>query len=133
MENMIDTMRKIPDFVGSTGRTANDIASAGLSLGVSFANDYRQYLSHIGLACFAGHELTGLTSMMRLDVVAVTQDQRRQNGRIPQSWYVVEQTNIDGIVIWQDGSGEVYQTSPNCNGAKIADSLLEYIKQCTMQ
>lgn len=32
--------------------------------------------------------------------------------RIEASWYVIEEAHIDGIVIWQNELGHVYQTSP---------------------
>lgn len=82
----------------------------------------------IGLACFDGHELTGLTNTSRLDVVSITKEQRAINKNIPIGWYVVEQANIDGIIIWQDETGHVYQTSPSSSPIKIANSLLEYIR-----
>lgn len=128
MENIIDTLRSIPDYIGSNGRTEKIILEAELSLGVAFADDYRQYLEVIGLACFDGHELTGLTDIIRLDVISVTKEQRAINTNIPATWYVVEQTNIDGIIIWQDRMGRVYQASPFGMPTKIANSLLEYIK-----
>ena len=43
-------------------------------------------------------------------------------------WYVVEQTNIDGIIIWQASNGTVYQTAPNAKPKKLCESLAEYIK-----
>ena len=82
----------------------------------------------IGLASFDGHELTGLTNISRLDVVTVTKEQRAINTNIPESWYVVEETNIDGIIIWQNELGHMYQTSPSGIPQKIAHSLLEYIR-----
>ncbi|MDE6931749.1 MAG: SMI1/KNR4 family protein [Oscillospiraceae bacterium] len=128
MENIVDALRNIPDYIGSNGRTEEIILKAESSLGVAFAQDYRQYLGTIGLACFDGHELTGLTDITRLDVVTVTKEQRAININIPVSWYVVEETNIDGIVIWQNESGKVYQTAPSSLPVKIANSLLEYIR-----
>lgn len=128
MENIVDALRNIPDYIGSTGRTEEIILKAELSLGVAFAQDYRQYLGVIGLVCVDGHEFTGLTDITRLDVVTVTKEQRAININIPANWYVVEETNIDGIVIWQNESGQVYQTSPSSLPRKIANSLLEYIR-----
>lgn len=128
MENIIDALKSIPDYIGSTGRTEEIILKAESSLGVAFAQDYRQYLGTIGLACFDGHEFTGLTNIARLDVVTVTKEQRAINANIPESWYVVEETNMDGIVIWQNELGQVYQTSSSGVPQKIASSLLEYIR-----
>lgn len=42
-------------------------------------------------------------------------------------YYVVEQANIDGIVIWQASDGKVYQTNPKLKPLQIAESLSEYI------
>ena len=42
-------------------------------------------------------------------------------------WYVLEQANIDGIVLWQDKEGNVYQTMPSSVPKKICGSLAEYI------
>lgn len=128
MENIVDALRNIPDYIGSTGRTEEIILKAESSLGVAFAQDYRQYLGAIGLACFNGHEFTGLTDITRLDVVTVTKVQRGININIPASWYVVEETNIDGIIIWQNESGNVYQSAPSSLPTKIANNLLEYIR-----
>ena len=37
--------------------------------------------------------------------------------------------DIDGVVIWQDGSGKIYQTVPGGGRTFIADSLSEYIAE----
>lgn len=128
MENIVDALKSIPDYIGSNGRTEEVILEAESSLGVTFAEDYRQYLKMIGLACFDGHEFTGLTNISRLDVVAITKEQRSINQKISATWYVIEQANIDGIIIWQDKLGYVYQTSPSNPPIRIANSLLEYIR-----
>lgn len=127
MANIIEVMKNIPDYIGSNGRSEGEIAAAEKSLGTMFAPDYRLYLKEIGLACFDGHEFTGITNDARLSVVAITEQERATNPNIPSSWYVVEQTGFDGIVIWQDADGAVYQTTPNSMLKKIANSLLEYI------
>ena len=57
----------------------------------------------------------------------VTKEEREKMPDVPQSWYVIEQAHIDGIVIWQSGDGDIYQTIPGYNPQKIADSLAEYI------
>lgn len=127
MANVIDILRGMPDYIGANGRSEEEIIRAEKALGISFAKDYREYLAKIGLACFDGHELTGLTKTARLDVVSVTNEQREQFGDYVSSWYVVEETNIYGIVIWQDSDGAVYETAPHSKAKKIANSLAEYI------
>ena len=127
MANIIEVMKNIPDYIGSNGRSEGEIAAAENSLGTMFAPDYRLYLKEIGLACFDGHEFTGITNDARLSVVAITEQERATNPNIPSSWYIVEQTGFDGIVIWQDADGAVYETTPNSMPKKIANSLIEYI------
>ena len=53
--------------------------------------------------------------------------QTKPNKQIPESWYVVERTNYDGIVVWQAPTGEIYQSVPGLPGQKIYDSLAEFI------
>jgi len=62
-----------------------------------------------------------------LDVVLVTKEQRERFGQEVQSFYVVEEANIDGIVIWQNSDGDIYETAPNLIPKKIANSLSEYV------
>lgn len=127
--NIVDIIKSMPDYIGSNGRTEKDIHYAEKILETSFAKDYREYLKEIGLACFDGHEFTGLTKTSRLDVISVTKDQGEQFVDITSSWYVIEKTGIDGIIIWQSSSGELYQTSPTTPKNKIANSLSEYLLQ----
>ena len=81
-------------------------------MSLSFSKDYKLYLSRCGFATYEGHELTGICKAKRLNVVDVTINERTISPNIPENWYVIEQLNIDGIVIWQSGTGDIYQTSP---------------------
>ena len=128
MEDIIKTLKDAPDFIGGTGRTDVEIERVQKELGIDFATDYKTYLKEIGLACFDGHELTGICEEPRLDVVCVTKDQRENNPEAPNC-YVIEEANIDGIVIWQDFSGNIYMTVENSRPKLIADSLAAYIQK----
>ena len=88
MENIIDVLRSMPDYIGSNGRSKEEIELAEKMLGVTFAKDYRKYLEEIGLACFCGHELTGLTKTERLHVVSVTKEQRELFGKSDQRFKI---------------------------------------------
>ena len=112
MNDIIKTLKNTPDFIGGTGRTDTEIESAQEKLGLKFADDYKTYLRKIGLACFDGHELTGICEDPRLNVVDVTINNQEDNPK-KSSCYVIEEANIDGIVIWQDASGLIYMTEPN--------------------
>ena len=125
---ILDVLRNAPDFIGGKGCGNVAISDAEQALGIRVAPDYRAYLQKIGLACFDGHELTGICKAFRLNVVDVTLDERKQ---CPDAagWYVVEQANVDGIVIWQAPSGEIYQTMPGVSARKICNSLTEYVTE----
>ena len=49
------------------------------------------------------------------------------NPFVPDDWYVVENAGIDGIIIWQDKTGRIYQSMPNGQKEYIANSLAEYL------
>jgi len=53
-------------------------------------------------------------------------EQRERFGKIASTWYVIEEANIYGIVIWQDTEGFVYEAASNAKVKKVADSLSEY-------
>lgn len=128
-DNIVDVLKDMPGYIGSNGRTEEEIFEAERELGTLFAKDYCAYLKEIGLACFDGHEFTGLTKTARLNVVSVTKEQREYFDRATSSLYVIEEVGIDGIIIWQNSNGTVYAATPNSKAKKIADSLSEYISK----
>ena len=127
---MTDIIKKIqsqPNFYAMTGTTQSQIEQAEKALGIMFSNEYREYLIAFGTASFSGHEFTGICKSSRLNVADVTTYERTKNPTVPLNLYVVEQVNIDGIVVWQSSTGEVYQSAPKAPLLKIFDSLCEYI------
>lgn len=127
MADIVKLMQKQPDFYAMKGASEEDIKMAEQVLDLRFAADYRKYITAFGVASFAGHELTGVCKSKRLSVVDVTIDERN-NTVVPTDWYVLEQANIDGIVVWQASNGVVYQTAPNAKAEKLCGSLAEYIE-----
>ena len=126
MADIVKLIQKQPDLYTLQGASEADIRAAETMLQLQFAADYRQYVSVFGVASFGGHELTGVCKSKRLSVVSATQEERACNP-VPDDWYVVEQANIDGIVIWQDARGSVYQTGPGVKQKRLCKSLVEYI------
>lgn len=84
------------------------IRAAEKELNLTFADDYREYLSTVGLVMFDGHELTGIGKAERTNVVFVTKQMKMLKEGIPADWYVLENENMDGAVIWQNSAGEVF-------------------------
>lgn len=128
MNEISNAMKDLPDFFGLSGASEDQIASAERQLQTRFAEDYRKYLAACAVASVNGHELTGICASARLNVVSVTQEMVSQHPGALPGWYVIEQANIDGIVIWQAPDGTVYQTQPNTEAMQISNGLLAYIK-----
>ncbi|MGN0180578.1 MAG: SMI1/KNR4 family protein [Monoglobaceae bacterium] len=127
MEDIVKLIQEQPDLFVLNGASKEEIDQSEQILGLHFDTNYRRYTATFGAASFAGHELTGVCKSKRLSVVNVTTAERN-NTNVPADWYVLEQANIDGIVIWQNSAGAVYQTVPNMNPKKLCESLAEYIE-----
>ncbi len=96
-------------------------------LKLEFADDYKEYLLEYGIVAYDGHELTGINMTGHLDVCDVTISQRSNNHTVPNTMYVIEVANIDGIIIWQSTDGIIYQTVFNSEPVKLCESLTEYV------
>ena len=110
------------DACFGNGVSEKQIKAAEESLLLSFAADYREYLSTVGLAMFDGHELTGIGKAEHTDVVSVTKQMKALKEDIPADWYVIENENMDGAAIWQDSKGRIF-----FNKKQEYSSLSEFI------
>ena len=127
MNDITSVLKDLPYFVALKGTDDTSIKNAEVTLGLHFSDEYIVYLKAFGVASADGHEFTGICASPRLNVVDVTINESTNNPDVPNDWYVIEQANIDGIVIWQNSKGEVYQTQPCCESVKLANSIVEYI------
>ena len=127
MSSLTQKMSTMSSFKARTPASKEQISNAEKELGLSFSEEYVEYLSKFGCASIYGHEFTGISSNPRLDVVNVTKSQKTVNDNIPFDWYVIEETNIDSITIWQDYTGAVYATKPNETVKILAESFLYYL------
>ena len=128
MSDIIKKIESKPSYISMGAVSLKEIQKAESVLQLKFASDYQEYLLALGVASYYGHEITGICKASRLNVVDVTIAERENNRTVPKNWYVIEQANIDGIVIWQAETGEIYQTAPNAVPLKLCDSLGEYIE-----
>lgn len=129
MKDIKELLQEKCDVISGAPAQQVEIDCFEEKLELTFAKEYKRYLQEFGFVCVEGHELTGACTAKRLNVVVVTQAERSHNEFVPNDWYVIEQANVDGIVIWQSKNGTIYQTQPNTKPIKICDSLYEYIKQ----
>ena len=127
MTNIVNKLCALPAFCSLTDVSADQIADAEKALALRFADDYREYLLAFGIASSDGHELTGICNSKRLSVVDVTLSEKSITPGIPQDWYVLEEANMDGIVIWQNSIGAIFQTQPGREAVKLAASICDYL------
>ena len=127
MKDIVEVINSLEDVIHGKNIKESDIIKAESALGVKFSDDYRRYIKAFGCMAIGSREFTGISKLANYDVVSITTSQRKYITDTPSDWYVIEQLNIDGIVIWQSASGEVFQTSPNTEPKKICDSFADYI------
>ena len=106
----------------------NAVSSAESKLGVKFTDEYRQYTKAFGAISLENTEFTGAVEPIDLNVVTVTQSARTITKDVPSDWYVISDPHIDGIIIWQDKNGRIYQTAPGAVSKLISSSFYSYIQ-----
>ena len=128
MKEFIARIKNNPDAIFGKGCRKEEVDAAEKDLGVRFAEDYKEYLMNLSVVALDGREFTGITKVKRVNVVDVTKQQKKHNSSIPINWYVIEEANIDGIVVWQDETGSIYETISGKQAKKVADSFDAYIE-----
>lgn len=129
MKNIVETIKSLPGLLTLKPATSIQIDDAEVQLKVNFASEYKEYLATFGAIMADGVELTGIAKSEHRNVVAQTKNEWLLNAKIPHNMYVVENTHMDGIIIWQDTEGLIYQSSPSSGAEQIANSLTEYISK----
>ena len=127
MSNLINLIREADDFCALGAIEVPLLIEAERKLGVTFANDYKEYALAFGAATFYSRELTGVCSSERLSVVSATERARHFYPQSPQKAYVIEELLFDHIVVIQDSKGLVFSYGPEDKAKKIADSLEDYL------
>ena len=120
-------IEKLPEMEFLQPATEKQIKSAEEKLGLRFAEEYREYLSYFGMAWSDIIAISGICDDEDYEVVALTDKLKKVYLGIPSDFYVIEDVGVDGLVIWQSGTGEIYQSIPNTNPVKIFDSLSDFL------
>ena len=127
MSKIVDVIKELPELL-STGAASNEsIENAEKELGLKFASEYKEYLSVFGSILADNVEITGIAKSPNRNVVSATKREWELNPQVEHNMYVVENLAIDGIIVWQDETGSIYESIPNKKVEKVADSLLDYI------
>lgn len=121
------------EFISSQGYESGDssfkVSKAEKNLAVTFADEYRQLISAFGNFEISLHEFTGVEFEHFLNIVIETLNNRQYTHPDTQSMYVIEELGFDGIVIWKNTKGEIFQTIPNdtVKPEKLYSSFADYL------
>ncbi|MDR2796783.1 MAG: SMI1/KNR4 family protein [Treponema sp.] len=126
MGEIINTIAGLRGLSHGKGASQEAISEAGKRLGLSFADDYQEYLKKYGVLSARHIELSGIIDAVRLNVADVTEALRKDR-EIPDDMYVIEDTAIEGIFILQNKAGEIYESQKDRGIKKIYSSLSDYI------
>lgn len=129
MESFVMFLKEQEGFSALSPADESEIVKAEQTLDLKFAKEYADYMQAFGTATFGSHELTGICTFSRLNVVDVTLKQRQMNPDVPLNFYVVEECGMDDACIWQNEDGEVYCIVPGNAPQSVAPSLLTYYEK----
>ncbi len=127
MNSIVKVIEQKVDIFSGKESSVLEIENAEKKLKLKFSDDYREYLEKLSIVSFEGRELTGLTPVERLNVVTVTERERKRCPEARSQVYVIEETLIDDIVFWQSETGEVYCTYGSGPLIKSFESFEEYL------
>ena len=128
MSKIIDVVNNLPDLLTTGAADSESIQNAEKELGLKFADEYKEYLGEFGSILAEDVEITGIAKSKNRNVVTVTLREWDLNTQVEHSLYVVETLAIDGIIIWQDEFGCIYESTLNNKPKKIASSLVDYLE-----
>ncbi|GAA6391751.1 SMI1/KNR4 family protein [Megasphaera sp.] len=128
MSKVIEIIKNLNNLISLKPATMDEVEDVEIDLALPLAEDYKAYLLTFGAIMADDVELTGIAKSENRSVVQVTKREWAINHQVSRKLYVIENAGIDGIIIWQDGSGAVYESRPNHGAAKIAESLSDYLE-----
>lgn len=132
MGNILDAIEGLEDVRFIKPADPKQIENAQEVLGVTFAEDYKEYLGKYGVISAKGLELTGIAAVDRLNVVKVTQQELKMNKIMPTDMYVIENTAVDGIVALQNAEGKIYTITMDGKLEFFSTSLADYVNKAKL-
>lgn len=126
--DIVEVIKTTDGTIAGKGASEQEIRDAESELGLKFSKEYVDYLRAFGSVMLNSHFLTGISKATQMNVVVVTKHEREFNEAVPNNLYVIENTGLDGIIIWQDEKGNIYLSSDS-GIKKVCGSLVEYLKK----
>ena len=127
MNNIIATIESFKRKMFTGSISLELIANAENELGTSIAPEYKEVLKQYGSLCVKGEEFLGI-DCDNYDLVKATKEARKNDKNFPLDMYVLENTAIDGILILQNYTGELFSYQPNGKLQHVAACLDEYLQ-----
>lgn len=128
MERIVSIIEQLPEMAHSKVASSEEIVCAEQKLNLKFAEEYKQYLLNFGMAWSDIIALSGIIDDEEYSVVELTQKIKPYHLNVPEDFYVIEDVGVDGLVIWQNATGTVFQSIPNHAPVKIFDSLADFLE-----
>lgn len=128
MSQLISIIENLDGLIQLKPATQEDVSGIEIELALPLSEEYKTYLMSFGAIIANGIELTGFAKSKNRNVVDVTRREWELNDKVPHTMYVIENVGIDGIIIWQDKTSKIYQSSPGTAPFIIANSLSDYLK-----
>lgn len=129
MNDIIKTIKELPELRYSGPVDEGTIYKTEKDLGLVFAEEYKKYLLNFGFAYCDVIAISGIIYDEEFNVVDLTKKFKSIYKNIPSDFYVIEDVGVDGLVIWQDSLGVIYQSIPNHDPVKIFDNLSDFLKE----
>ena len=128
MSELINVISKMKNLISLNPATESDVKTIEQELGLALSKEYKEYLLQFGAILADNVELTGFAKAKTRNIVSVTKQEWILNNMVPHDMYVVEILGMDGIIIWQDSRGYIYETIPTKEPKMIFTSLTDYLK-----
>lgn len=127
MNNIITTIESFKRKLFTGSVSSELIVNAENELGISIAPEYKEVLKKYGSLCVKGEEFLGI-DCDNYDLVKATNEARKNDKNFPLDMYVIENTAIDGILIVQNFTSELFSYQPNGKLENVATCLDEYLQ-----
>lgn len=127
MNNIITTIESFKRKLFTGSVSSELIVNAENELGISIAPEYKEVLKKYGSLCVKGEEFLGI-NCDNYDLVKATNEARKNDKNFPLDMYVIENTAIDGILIVQNFTSELFSYQPNGKLQNVATCLDEYLQ-----
>ena len=126
---IVEKVEEIKDLGCTGGCTEEQIKEAENILGLTFPNEYKEYVKEFGCIDFGSTEWTGLNVEGELNTAEATLTEKKYNDSFPDKHFVLDDYHIDGKKAIVNEQGEVFLLQ--CDSiTKISNTISEYLSLC---